>query len=607
MEPDRSLDHSIDNAKRHYSSMFFLPSFKGALFAILITCVFGIGVTTFLAVPSPLSLFSFVLGILLFVLTFASDVLTSKLILKHDPIFILRRTLVLSLFGWLFWLLIATLGTILSFPFGWLTWVRLCLLGYATVITLRFMVLMATSTAAGWRKSLAVLFQPAICISLFVAFWAGVSKSLPFQVLPFIVISPIIGFFSGFLFFYSLDRLGRKTYSLSSIPLFRAFLINWVTSLNAPLESYLEKMGQDSTVEVSLLKFDSSSPKAAIIVPQVHPGPFKNIGSSLLPSLLKTGFEKEFKCPACVPLGILGHELDLPSQAQNHKIITHIISSANFKATANFASSFVRVAEGAAAASCQIFGDTAFLSFTLAPKTTEDLPQELGQLVREEAEKLGLKHAVVVNCHNSITDIIDTQEHIASLKLAASECLKKAVLLPTKPFMVGAASVFPVEFSLKAGMGTGGITAIVVQVENQRNVYVIIDGNNIISGLREKILSAMNSLGFSASEVFTTDTHAVSALVTGGRGYHPVGEVMSHDLLISYISDVAKKAEANLEPSVSGCLQFAVPQVRVIGEERLKSLTILVDKAISRAKKMLIPVFGLEALILILLLLLFVA
>ena len=101
-------------------------------------------------------------------------------------------------------------------------------------------------------------------------------------------------------------------------------------------------------------------------------------------------------------------------------------------------------------------------------------------------------------------------------------------------------------------MGAGGITATVVQVGKQKTAYVVIDGNNMISGLREKILAALTSLGFNESEVFTTDTHAVSALSSGRsmrRGYHPVGEAMSHELLIGYIIDVAKKAESNLESS----------------------------------------------------------
>jgi len=103
---------------------------------------------------------------------------------------------------------------------------------------------------------------------------------------------------------------------------------------------------------------------------------------------MKKGYEHEFGGDACVPLGILGHELDLASQAQNNKIINQTIDSAKFKTQDTLASPLVRVKEGTATASCQIFGDTAFLSFSLAPNTTEDLPQELGRIVSEKAKTL---------------------------------------------------------------------------------------------------------------------------------------------------------------------------------------------------------------------------
>ncbi len=606
MESKSSLNRSIDGAAKHYSSMFSLPSFKKALFAVAVIC-FVIGLSTFVASPSQGITGVLVLGFSLFVLTLIADLIISKLLLRGDPIYSLRRTIMLSLFGWLFWLLFIVIGVALSFQFGLVLWVKLSLLGYAAVITLRAVVFIATSSAATWRKLVSVLLNPTLCIVallvFWTAFWTGISTAI-LNLLPFLAISPIIGCLAVFLFLSSLDRLGQKTYSIPSLSLFRAFMLNWIVGLNAPLEELFEKTGETADIEVTLLKFDSSKPKAAIIVPLVHPGPFKNIGSSLLPSLLKHEFEKEFGCDACVPLGILGHELDLASQAQNHKIVSQVIASAKFKASADLASPFVKVTEDVATASCQIFGDTVFLSFTLAPKTTEDLPQELGRMVSEEAAKYGLKSAIVINTHNSINDIVDTEEYLDALQIAASNCLQKAVALPTKPFMVGAATVFPKEFNLKDGMGTGGITAIVVQVEKQKTAYVVIDGNNMISGLREKILAALTSVGFGESEVFTTDTHAVSAIVTGRRGYHPVGEVMSHEILIRYICDVAKKAEANMEPSKAGCIHLVVPQVRVIGEARLQSMTTLVDKSIQKAKQTLLPVFGLEGLVLILLLVL---
>ena len=193
METDSSLNHSIDDAKKHYSSMFFLPSFKKALAAIAVLSVL-IGLSAFAVSPSQGLISALVLGISLFVLTLIADLTMSKVLLKGDPIFVLRRTLMLSLFGLVFWLVFILIGVGLSFPFGWLLWVKLCLIGYAAVITLRTIVLIATSMAPSWRKGLSVLLQPTLCIIPFFVFWAGVSNVIPMQVLPFIVISPVICF-----------------------------------------------------------------------------------------------------------------------------------------------------------------------------------------------------------------------------------------------------------------------------------------------------------------------------------------------------------------------------------------------------------------------------
>lgn len=601
--PEASLNRSMDNAKKHYSSLFFLPSFKKSLLSNIALCGVGITLTTYALFPNINSL---TLGLTLFIITLAADLIVIKAILRNDPIFIIRRVSAMSFYCWLIWLAFMALGAFLGYFFGSLLWIKLALIGYAAVMTLRIMVLSATSFAAKWRQIISALLQPLLCIVALLIFWAGASVSVTLQVLPFVLLAPIISYSAVYLFLLTLDRLGKTSYGLPAMSFFKAFLLNWVTDANAPLEKHLEETGQDSDISVSLIKFDAQKPKAAIIMPMVHPGPFKNIGSSLLPSMIKHDFEEEYGCDACTPLGILGHELDLASQAQNKKIVAEILKEAKIQVSSSVASPFVRTMFGCAIASCQIFGDTSIISFSLAPKTTEDLPQELGRMVTEEAKRFGLKHAIIVNSHNALDDgSADMNEHTEELKQAAFDCLKKASALPAKSFKIGSATVYPAEFTQKMGMGTGGITAITVEVDTQKVVYVVIDGNNMVPHLREKILSALETAGFDECEVFTTDTHAVSALVTGRRGYHPIGEAINHDSLITYILESAKKATSNLETAKSGFVEFVVPNVRVIGEERLNSISILVDKAITQAKKTAPAIFGAEGLILLLMLLLF--
>jgi putative membrane protein len=151
-------------------------------------------------------------------------------------------------------------------------------------------------------------------------------------------------------------------------------------------------------------------------------------------------------------------------------------------------------------------------------------------------------------------------------------------------------------------MGSGGITVTVVKVAEQKTAYVVIDGNNMISGLREKLLSALKSISFDESEVFTTDTHAVNAVVLGRRGYHPIGESMDHEALIGYIKEAASSAVERLETCKVGSLTITVPKVRVIGQSRIHALSTLVDKALQKAKRIVVPIFALEGVLLILLL-----
>ncbi|MCW4010819.1 MAG: DUF2070 family protein [Candidatus Bathyarchaeota archaeon] len=601
MATDGALNQSINKAQRHYRSLFFLPSQKATIVALFVLCVFA-GVSSVALFPSLEGLSGgLFLGVALFAVNFTVDFFLSYVALK-DIIFTLRRTLAVSLFSWVFWLFFLLIGAALGSTLGLVWWVDLCLLGFSALLTLRTVVFLSVSSASFPRRLAAIILPPFACIAPFTVYWTTLNVASAAFV-PFITVAPFIACGFAFIFVRIIDQIGQKTYGVPSMSLFKAFMLNWVAALNAPLEGYLEKMGGETDVEVSFLKFDSSKPKAAVIVPLVHPGPFKNIGSSLLPSLLKSEFEKEYGGNACVPLGLLGHELDAASQAQNHKIIDHILASAKTQGTIGKATPFVMVSEGFVSASCQVFGKTAFLSFTLAPKTTEDLPQELGALVSEEASKLGLD-VLVVNAHNSLTESNEIEASLDTLRNVAAKCLKKAASQDASLFEVGASTVYPTEFTLKDGMGTGGITAIVVKVGNQKTAYVVIDGNNMVTGLREKIIAALASAGFDESEVFTTDTHAVSAVVLGRRGYHPVGEAMDQTTLIGHITNVATAAASNLESCMATCQRIVVPKVRVIGGECLEFMTVLVDKSIQKAKRIVVPIFGLEGLFLILLLIL---
>ncbi|MEM2440323.1 MAG: DUF2070 family protein [Candidatus Bathyarchaeia archaeon] len=592
----------MDRAVKHYASLFTLPSHKKSLALSAIICLTAglFHVMAFYHFASGV-LGGLFLGVVLFTLTLLLNCFSRFCVFARDPVYDLRRVAALSLFCWILWLFFILVGYAASIFFGASWAVKLCLLGFPAVLIFRLIVLYVTSSSGIWRFIIASITPPLVCLAPFTFFWSGMTDF--FGVFVFLLYAFIVALVSSFLFIASLNSVGKKVVGFPSLSIFRAFLLNWIADLNIPFESFLERLGAESSVDVAILRFGTKNQSVFIMVPSVHPGPFKNIGSSLLPFMLKNSVEQKFGGVACVPLGLLGHEFDLASQSESQKIIEHVVESASLKADNDEATPSVKVQNGLATVCCQIFGESAFITFSLAPKTTEDLPPELGAFVQERARKLGLKECVFVNAHNSIDGTVDLKRALEALESAAVLCLEKAASLDKLSFKVGAATVKPKEFSLSEGMGHGGITVVTVEAGGQRTAYIVFDGNNMVSGLREKILSALKSMGFNDGEVLTTDTHSVNAVTLNARGYHPIGEVMNHDRLIEYVSEAARVAMASLSPARVGFQRIKVSKVKVIGKEALERLCALPDMVIRLAKRVAVPLFAATFLFLVIVLL----
>ena len=210
---DDSLNHSMNSALKHYSSMFFLPAFQKAVGAVATICIGGVGLSTFALFFSVDGLVSsLLLGVSVFAAVLFADYIISKLVLGRDPIYVLRRTVALSLFCWVLWMLFIILGVAFGAFFGWLWWVKLCLLGFAAVTTFRAVVFIATSSVGVIRRLIASLLSPLLSIVPFMVFWANINSAIPLQFLPFLVISAVAGCSFAFLFVFLVDQVGRRTY-----------------------------------------------------------------------------------------------------------------------------------------------------------------------------------------------------------------------------------------------------------------------------------------------------------------------------------------------------------------------------------------------------------
>ena len=602
---DKSTDKYIDKAVKRYSKLFGIPSQRRIMLYSGVLSLHG-GVLSLL--PLGLSLQNFVVGLgfgaSFFILTALSDFILSYSSMKNDLIFNLRRCSGLSFFSSLAWLAILILGSVISALLGAPhLWVRFFFLGLSGALIIRLLVLSITSFAGFGGALFSSLLQPAL-VSISIFFMgSAIGYTSEMQLLVFASASVSVALLSVYTFKYFMDQTGTKAVGIASSVLFKAFLANWAVGLTAPMENFFEKLGNQQDVKVSLLTFRTGEKiKAMIVVPALHPGPFKNLGSSLLPSLIQTAIQDKFGCVVSAPHGLVGHELDVSTQSENQRVVNSILDFVGASSSYSKATPMVRTESDDAKASCQLFGDCAFLTLTTAPKTIEDLPPELNSLIVGEAEKMGLS-VLAIDAHNSMGGSFDCDSAVASFSKASVACLEKALKHQSSSFKVGAATVVPQEFTVRDGMGPGGINVIVVGVDRQKVAYVTIDGNNMVSGLRDKILSALKELGIDDGEVLTTDTHSVCGMIRSARGYNLVGEAIDHVKLINYIKEATLHALDNMEPAEASWRTETIPNVKVVGEQQITELTVLADETTERAKKLAISLFPAAAVSLVLLLL----
>jgi len=599
---DMQRNDKRERAISRYSSLFTLPS-AGKIYVLLsLQCILtGVALSTLYFPSSHGFSLGLELGIVLFLVTCLGNYVTCRWLLRNDLILDFRRTSFLSLVSNSILSVFMLIDFLLSISYAASSIeFKATPIGIFISLALRLLVFQSVSFAGSWGIGASTMLQPLLfLVSLFA------SQFLPLKLYENALLMFGVATFAAFLciqiLIKSLNLIGLGTVGIPSLKLFRAFLANWTEGFAEPLEELLKRLSEKRDVKVSMIAFKSKNGmKALIVVPSLHPGPFKNIGSSCIPSMIQNALEEKFGCVVSVPHGISGHELDLASHAENMKVLDHILK-AEFATFKPQASPFLSLKREGVTANCQIFDMYAFIILTLAPKTMEDLPLELRDLIEYEAKKQGLISAVIVDAHNCLNGPFDADKVKEPIINVASASLEKTSRTPRSKFEVGAAKIVPSEFSIQQGMGPGGISIIVVNVEGQKTAYITIDGNNMISGLREKILSEIRKLGVDNGEVMTTDTHAVNAVVMNDLGYHPVGEAINHEKLLCCIKNGVKEALDNLEPAEVSWCEETIPKVKVIGERQIDDLCLTVDKVSRRVKKNSIVLFSAFTSILVLL------
>ena len=382
-----------------------------------------------------------------------------------------------------------------------------------------------------------------------------------------------------FGFLHVVDRPWRRSLGVSMLDFLRGF-VGYVAEDSHELEEFFEELGEDAVVPVSLLVFrrPSGTEKARFVLPMIHPGPMGEIGGGNLPERVATSAEGL----AFAPHATAGHDFNLVTEREVDSVLDAVRRAESSLRFDENATRSVRVEHGEASLLGQRFGGSALLVSTFAPGAADDIQFGAGMPARLAARATGLDDVLLVDAHNCNVGLdVDEIPHVAPGSERAFDLLDAAetvgeglVAGESGPLSLGVAWD-ATDWTPREGIGPLGVRVAVVDVGGQTTAYVLVDGNNMVPGLRRQILDRLDER-VDAAEVMTTDTHIVTTVEADNQ----VGEKIAAADLVELVDDLTVAALDDREPVQCG-MATERATVTVFGNDRTETLASHANAVVS--------------------------
>ncbi len=386
----------------------------------------------------------------------------------------------------------------------------------------------------------------------------------------FVLLCVLCGVYAAgvWTFLRAIDRPWRRSLGVSVLDFVQGF-VGHTAAGSSELEAFFEEIGESAIVPVSVLSIRrlDGAEKARFVVPSVHPGPMGEIGGGNLPRRIAAATDGL----AFVPHGAAGHDFNLVTKREIDTLLAATTRAAERIEYGRLATPGAREREGDSSVLGQAIGEDTLLVATHAPEPADDVDFSVGLSVVAEARAAGLGDVAFVDAHNCNDGIragrsgrIDPGSRRSfDLMDAAGRLAARLERAERGPLSVGVSHA-STDWTPEEGIGPLGVRIAVFDVDGQRTVYVLVDGNNMERGLRESIVAAIDA---EEVEVMTTDTHVVNTVSATNQ----VGSAIDHDRLVELVAKLFEEAERDLEPVEAG-LATERAEVTVFGTDRTEAL-----------------------------------
>ena len=561
-----SEDSVTDIHRRWYFTLLNPSSYKTSAIIAIIASMGIIGINHVSYTLTELTIHS-VLAVGITTVGFFLDLI----LLRGTPTNKISKVIHVAAFSSSFWLVTILLGLLTNSIFGKNSdFVTYCLGGMFIASGLRYGIFVSVFGSRMLRSILIAFVLPVVFFTSILPY----SYSFILQEHLSVLIMGSTIFTIGVVWSILADRAGYPNLK-STFSVLQAFLSAWTENKQEKMEEIFESRSSVDEIRTRMMKFEREGDKQVFVVlPDIHPGPFNPIGGSNLPQKLFNFFENN----AIVLHSISDHSKNLPTTAEVNKYLDSLKNSV-LKNSGNECTLPLITKSNDFTLTCIGF-KTSVLMIISKDSGMEDLPYSIIEKIEQFAKELGFSDIMIVDAHNALGNKISYEEETALTALALTS-LEKLEGKQYYTYEIGYSNSLTSGFRI-IELGGAGIGVLNLLINNEDHLIGWSDSNNLVNGLRIRILRELNKAGINMLEICSSDTHSSSGKRTR-QGYYALGNVTNDKDIIRAFSEISSKAMSKTTPSSFSYLD-SFSQIKLMGRDQFDNYATALNRSMNITK-----------------------
>ncbi|MBS7251976.1 MAG: DUF2070 family protein [Candidatus Freyarchaeota archaeon] len=278
----------------------------------------------------------------------------------------------------------------------------------------------------------------------------------------------VLSFLVAGWYIVSIEKVGKEILGYSTFTLFRAFIEAIMLDKTGFLERLLKMLAVVGKTEIMIYDFDGKNIKGKIVAPLIHPGPFREFGSSKLPTKLAQKLKETGVSPLIFHTPTT-HEKDLIFSNECDLIVNSVLSLRTSSKGDGMSRSITKK-KGDVTVTCQILDGVPLVVITRSPIPTEDLPERINEICIKKLAEMGFSDGVIVDAHNAMDEDYKEfgKKDEEDLLEVLEKCIEELKKEPPSKGLVGFSNSKIDGYSLSDGFGDAGIMVMIIEVKGQR-------------------------------------------------------------------------------------------------------------------------------------------